>query len=46
MHRIVLPWWRASVALGFAENKRIFYAPYEPSIFYYDMCQSVLLKAL
>ncbi len=38
--------WRASAALGFAENKRIFYAPYNPSVFYYQMCQSALLKSL
>lgn len=38
--------WRASSALGFAMNKRIFFAPYNPSIFYYKMCQSSLLKAL
>ncbi len=25
--------WRASAALGYAENKRIFYAPYNPSVF-------------
>lgn len=38
--------WRAASALGFALNKRIFFAPYESSIFYYRMCQSSLLKAL
>lgn len=38
--------WRAASALGYALNKRIFFAPYEPSIFYYQMCQSSLLKAL
>ncbi len=38
--------WRASAALGYVEGKRIFYAPYETSDFYYQMCQSGLLKAL
>lgn len=38
--------WRASAALGFAEGKKIFYAPYKTSGFYYAMCQSGLLKAL
>ncbi len=38
--------WRASAALGYAEGKKIFYAPYETSKFYYDMCQSGLLKVL
>lgn len=38
--------WRAASALGFALNKRIFFAPYKESIFYYQMCQSSLLKAL
>lgn len=38
--------WRASAALGYAEGKRIFYAPYKSSDFYYAMCQSGLLKAL
>lgn len=38
--------WRASAALGYAEGKKIFYAPYKTSIFYYQMCQSGLLKVL
>ncbi len=38
--------WRASAALGYASGKKIFYAPYRDSKFYYDMCQSALLKAL
>lgn len=38
--------WRASAALGYAEGRKIFYAPYKTSKFYYDMCQSGLLKAL
>lgn len=38
--------WRASAALGYAEGKRIFFAPYKTSKFYYQMCQSGLLKAL
>lgn len=38
--------WRASAALGYAEGRRIFYAPYKTSNFYYQMCQSGLLKAL
>ena len=38
--------WRASAALGYAEECRIFYAPYKTSNFYYQMCQSGLLKAL
>lgn len=38
--------WRASSAFGYAQNKKIFFAPYEPSCFYFQMCQSSLLKAL
>lgn len=38
--------WRASAALGYANGKKLFYAPYETSKFYYQMCQSGLLKAL
>lgn len=38
--------WRASAALGYAEGRKIFYAPYKTSKFYYNMCQSGLLKAL
>lgn len=38
--------WRASAALGYVEGKQIFYAPYKTSKFYYQMCQSGLLKAL
>lgn len=38
--------WRASAALGFVEGRKIFYAPYETSDFYYEMCQSTLLKTL
>lgn len=38
--------WRASAALGYAEGKQIFYAPYKTSGFYWQMCQSGLLKAL
>ena len=38
--------WRASAALGYAEGRKIFYAPYKTSKFYYQMCQSGLLKAL
>lgn len=38
--------WRAAAALGYAKNKKIFYAPYKPSAFYYQMSQSGLLKAL
>ncbi len=38
--------WRACAALGYAKGKRIFYAPYQTSSFYYQMCQSGLLKAL
>lgn len=38
--------WRASAALGYANRKRIYYAPYRVSKFYYDMCQSGLLKVL
>lgn len=38
--------WRACAALGYAKGKRIFYAPYQTSAFYYQMCQSGLLKAL
>lgn len=36
--------WRASAAVGYVSGKKIFYAPYEPSEFYYAMCQSALLK--
>ena len=38
--------WRASAALGYANRKKIYYAPYESSNFYYQMCQSGLLKVL
>ncbi len=38
--------WRASAAYGYAMEKKIFYAPYETSNFYYRMCQSSLLKPL
>ena len=38
--------WPASAALGYAMGKRIFYAPYMPSSFYYQMCDRGLLKAL
>lgn len=38
--------WRASAALGYANRKKIFYAPYKPSNFYYSMCQTGLLKVL
>lgn len=38
--------WRACAALGYAKGKQIFYAPYQTSSFYYQMCQSGLLKAL
>lgn len=38
--------WRASAALGYANRKKIFYSPYKPSNFYYQMCQSGLLKVL
>ncbi len=38
--------WRASAALGYANRRKIFYAPYETSNFYYNMCLSGLLKVL
>lgn len=38
--------WRASAALGYVNRKKIFFAPYNSSSFYYRMCGSVLLKAL
>lgn len=38
--------WRASAAYGYAMNKRIYFAPYNPSGFYHRMCCSSLLKAL
>ena len=38
--------WRVSAALGYAEGRRILYALYKTSNFYYQMCQSGLLKAL
>ena len=38
--------WRASAALGYANRKKIYYAPYMVSKFYYDMCRSGLLKVL
>lgn len=37
--------WRAAAAFGYAKNKRIYFAPYKTSSFYYKMCQSCLLKA-
>ena len=45
-HRLSGERWRASAAYGFALQKRIFIAPYQPSIFYYQMLQSGLQKAL
>lgn len=36
--------WRASAALGYALGKRIFYAPYCPSNFYYEMSRSNMFK--
>lgn len=38
--------WRAACAYGYAQGKKIFFAPYEPSRFYYCMCSSSLLIAL
>ncbi len=38
--------WRASAALGYSNRKKIYYAPYMCSKFYYQMCQSGLLKVL
>lgn len=38
--------WRAAAAFGYAQNKRIFFSPYETSNFYYNMCGSSLLKCL
>lgn len=38
--------WRASSAYGYAQNKRIYFAPYNSSAFYARMCSSNLLKAL
>jgi len=38
--------WRVSAALGYANRKKIFYAPYMSSKFYYQMCLSGLLKVL
>lgn len=38
--------WRAASAFGYVQNKKIYFAPYKPSIFYYRMYQSSLLKAL
>ena len=38
--------WRAAAAFGYAHNKRIYFASYKTSSFYYRMCQSCLLKAL
>ena len=38
--------WRASAALGYANRKKIYYAPYKTSDFYYQMCQSGLLKVV
>lgn len=37
--------WRASAALGYALRKKIFFAPYQTSSFYFQMSQSCLLKA-
>lgn len=38
--------WRASAALGYSNRKKIYYSPYKCSNFYYQMCQSGLLKVL
>lgn len=38
--------WRAAAAFGYAQNKRIYFSPYETSNFYYHMCGSSLLKCL
>ena len=38
--------WRAAAALGYAQGKNIFFAPYKPSMFYYQMCHSGLLTVL
>ena len=38
--------WRATAALGYAHRKKIYFAPYKYSKFYYDMCLSGLLKVL
>lgn len=38
--------WRASAALGYAKEKKIFYAPYQTSEFYYQMSHSGLLQTL
>lgn len=38
--------WRASAALGFVSGKKIFYAPYECSNFYYSMNKGNLFKVL
>lgn len=38
--------WKASAALGYVKEKKIFYTPYETSDFYYQMLQRGLLKVL
>lgn len=38
--------WRASAALGYAENKKIFFAPYKTSSFYSQMIKCGLIKVL
>ena len=38
--------WRAAAALGYAQQKQIFFAPYRPSIFYAQMCRQGLVQAL
>ncbi|MCI8332147.1 MAG: hypothetical protein HFE78_04925 [Clostridiales bacterium] len=38
--------WRASAALGYAAGKKIFYAPYESSEFYYHMSHQGFVKVL
>ncbi|MBR6403477.1 MAG: hypothetical protein IKS48_08865 [Eubacterium sp.] len=38
--------WRASAALGYVSGKKIFYAPYKNSIFYRQMNDSNMFKAL
>ena len=38
--------WRASAALGYVKEKKIFYTPYKTSDFYYQMLQRGLLKVL
>lgn len=38
--------WRAAAAFGYVQNKRIYFAPYKTSLFYYQMHQAGSLQVL